>query len=126
MKKLVNQLIKFGFVGGVAFLIDYSVLFICTEYFGIYYFISSVISFSVSVIFNYIASVLWVFDVDKKKSQIKNFIIFIVLSLVGLGINQLIMYFGVEKLKIYYMMTKIVATAIVMVFNFITRKLFLE
>ncbi|WP_370760102.1 GtrA family protein [Faecalibacillus intestinalis] len=126
MKKLINQLLKFGLVGGIAFLIDYGLLFICTEWFGIYYFISSIISFSVSVIFNYIASVLWVFEVDQEKSKTKNFIIFITLSIVGLGINQIIMYYGVEVLNLYYMLIKLIATFIVMVFNFITRKMFLE
>lgn len=126
MRKLINQLLKFGLVGGIAFLIDYGLLFICTEWFGIYYFISSIISFSVSVIFNYIASVLWVFDVNQEKSKTKNFIIFIALSIVGLGINQIIMYYGVEVLNLYYMLIKLIATFIVMIFNFITRKMFLE
>lgn len=88
--------------------------------------VSSLISFSVSVIFNYIASVLWVFDVDKEKSKVRNFIYFIGLSIVGLGINELIMWGGVDKLHIYYMLVKLFATAVVMVFNFITRKMFLE
>lgn len=126
MKKLINQILKFGVVGGIAFIIDYFVLFICTEFFGIYYLISSLISFSVSTVFNYIASIKWVFDVNQKKSQKKNFILFIVFSVIGLGLNQLIMWFGVDMLHIYYMLVKIGATAIVMVFNFITRKMFLE
>lgn len=126
MKNLIKQLFRFGIVGGIAFLIDYSVLFICTEYLGIYYLISSFISFTVSTVFNYIASVRWVFDVDQKKSQRRNFALFIVFSVIGLGINQCIMWFGVEKLDLYYMLVKIGATAIVMVFNFVTRKMFLE
>ncbi|WP_173445773.1 GtrA family protein [Absicoccus porci] len=126
MKKLIKQLFRFGIVGGIAFLIDYSILFICTEYLGIYYLISSFISFTVSTVFNYIASVRWVFDVDQKKSQRRNFVLFIVFSVIGLGINQCIMWFGVEKLDLYYMLVKIGATAIVMVFNFVTRKMFLE
>ena len=126
MKKLINQILKFGVVGGIAFIIDYSVLFICTEFFGIYYLISSLISFSVSTVFNYIASIKWVFDVNQKKSHKINFILFIVFSVIGLGLNQLIMWFGVDTLHIYYMLVKIGATAIVMVFNFITRKMFLE
>ena len=126
MKNLIKQLFRFAIVGGIAFLIDYSVLFICTEYLGIYYLISSFISFTVSTVFNYIASVRWVFDVDQKKSQRRNFVLFIVFSVIGLGINQCIMWFGVEKLDLYYMLVKIGATAIVMVFNFVTRKMFLE
>ena len=126
MQKLFKQILRFGIVGGTAFIIDYALLYICTEYLGIYYFISSIISFSVSTIFNYIASIYWVFDVNKEKSQSRNFVLFVGLSIVGLGINQLIMGFGVEQLHVYYMIVKIGATAIVMVFNFITRKMFLE
>lgn len=126
MKKIINQLFKFGIVGGIAFVIDYGLLYLLTEKIGIYYLVSSLISFSVSVVFNYIASVLWVFDVDKEKSKVRNFIYFIGLSIVGLGINELIMWGGVDKLHIYYMLVKLFATAVVMVFNFITRKMFLE
>lgn len=126
MQKLIKQILRFGIVGGTAFIIDYALLYICTEYLGIYYFISSIISFSISTIFNYIASIYWVFDVNKEKSQSRNFVLFVGLSIVGLGINQLIMWFGVEQLHVYYMIVKIGATVIVMVFNFITRKMFLE
>ena len=125
MKKIINQLFKFGIVGGIAFVIDYGLLYLLTEKIGIYYLVSSLISFSVSVIFNYIASVLWVFDVDKEKSKVRNFIYFIGLSIVGLGINELIMWGGVDKLHIYYMLVKLFATAVVMVFNFIKSKMFL-
>ena len=86
---------------------------------------SSVISFSVSVIFNYILSTKWVFS-TKEKQTLKDFVIFVLLSVVGLGINQLIMYLGINKLNIYYMIVKLFATAIVMVYNFITRKLIIE
>lgn len=126
MKKLFQQLVKFGLVGGIAFLIDFFVLYFCTSVLGIYYLISSFISFTVSTVFNYIASVKWVFDVDKKKSQKKNFVIFIVFSVIGLLLNQLIMYVGVDLIGLYYLLVKIIATAIVMVFNFVTRKMFLE
>ncbi|WP_279161102.1 GtrA family protein [Thomasclavelia cocleata] len=126
MKKIINQILKFGLVGGIAFIIDYVFLYLFTEYFNIYYFISAILSFSISVIFNYIASIIWVFDVDGEKSKIKNFIVFIALSVAGLGINQVIMWYGVEVISLYYMYVKLIATIIVMIFNFITRKIFLE
>lgn len=126
MKKLFHQILKFGIVGIIAFLIDYGLLYVFTEWCGIYYLVSSTLSFSISVIFNYIASVIWVFDVNKKHSKVRNFILFVIFSVIGLGINQLIMWAGVEMLALHYMLVKIGATAIVMVWNFITRKKFLE
>ncbi len=124
-KKLIDQILKFGVVGGLAFLIDYGLLYVLTEFVGIHYLISSVISFTVSLIFNYILSIKWVFDVTKKQTA-KEITIFVILSVIGLGINQVVMYVGSDLLHIYYMLTKIVATAIVMVWNFVTRKIFIE
>ena len=124
--KLFGQILKFGLVGGIAFVIDYLTLAFCHEILKIDVLISAGIAFAISVIFNYILSVKWVFDVDKDKSKKKNFIIFIIFSIIGLGLTELIMWLGYDVLKIHYLIVKIFATAIVMVFNFITRKIFLE
>lgn len=125
-KKLLSQIIKFGFVGGTAFVIDAGLLFLLTEFCGIHYLISGTISFTASVIYNYILSVKWVFDAKKDANKTQEFIVFIVLSVIGLGINQLFMWLFVDMMHIYYMLSKIIATIIVMIYNFITRKLFLE
>lgn len=126
MNKLIQQIAKFGVIGIIAFAIDYGLLYVFTEWVGIHYLISSVLSFSISVIFNYVASVRWVFDVKTENSKTKNFVLFVVFSVIGLGINQPIMWLGVESLHWHYMLVKIFATAVVMVWNFITRKKMLE
>ena len=125
-EKLLIQIFKFGIVGGIAFIIDYLSLIICKEVFHLNILFSAAIAFTISVIYNYIASVKWVFDVNKEKNEKTNFIIFIVLSIVGLIITEIIMWLGSDVMGISYLIVKIVATAIVMVFNFITRKMFLE
>lgn len=125
MKRLFEQIIKFGLVGFLCFFIDYGIMVFLTEVFNVNYLISSGISFTISVIVNYVLSLTFVFD-TKKGNKIKEFVIFIVLSVVGLGINQVLMWFCVDVLGIFYMISKIGATAIVMVYNFITRKLILE
>ena len=124
--ELFNQIMKFGVVGGIAFIIDYICLIISKEIFELSVLLSAAIAFIISVIFNYILSIKWVFNVNKKIDQKKNFIIFIVLSIIGLILTEIIMWFGTDIIKISYLIVKIFATAIVMVFNFITRKMFLE
>lgn len=123
---LLCQILRFGFVGGSAFVIDYGVMILLTEVFGINYLISSTISFCVSVIYNYILSVKWVFNVTGERNQTQDLSVFMILSVIGLGINQLIMWVTVDCFDIHYMISKIGATAVVMVYNFITRKIFLE
>lgn len=126
MKKLIEQLFKFGIVGVICFFIDYGVLILLTEVFGINYLLSAGISFSVSVIVNYILSLTFVFETDKNNNKVKEFVIFVALSVVGLGINQVLMWLGVERLNIHYLISKIGATGVVMVYNFVSRKLILE
>lgn len=120
------QIIRFGMVGFLCFFIDYGVLLGLTELAGINYLVSSGISFTVSVVVNYLLSMKFVFESKKKDSRVKEFILFVILSVGGLGINQLVMWLSVEKLGILYQLAKIGATAIVMVYNFITRKVILE
>ena len=125
-RKLLIQIFKFGIVGGTAFIIDFAFLFIFREFCHFPVLVSNTLSFCISVIYNYIASVKWVFDVNKEKDAKKQFIVFIVFSVLGLILNNVIMWITVDFLNIYYLFAKIIATAIVMVFNFVTRKIFLE
>ncbi len=123
--KLFQQIFRFGIVGGTAFIIDYGIFALLNQILGIHYIIAGTISFSISVIYNYILSIKWVFDVTKKQTT-KDFIIFIVLSVIGLILNNIIMYISVDLMHIHELIAKIIATAIVMVYNFITRKIFIE
>ena len=124
--KLLMQIIKFIIVGGIATVIDYVIFLILHELLGINTIISNIISFTVSVIYNYIASVKWVFEVDESKDKKQQFIIFIVFSILGLLINTGIVYLCTDIIKLYSLIGKVIATSIVMIFNFITRKIFLE
>ena len=126
MKKLLAQFMKFGVVGVIAFVLDYGLLALLTELFGINYLVSATISFTASVVFNYVASMRYVFTHKEGMSRRREFVIFVVLSVIGLLINNGCMWAGVELLGVHYLLTKIVATAIVMIWNFVTRKIFLD
>lgn len=127
MKKLFTQLLKFGVVGVIATIIDFFFLFLFTDVFGMYYLLSAAISFALSTLFNYVASMRFVFNSKFSKAEkSKELILFVVLSVSGLLLNQFLLWFFVEKIALYYMAAKIVATFFVMTWNFISRKVWLE
>lgn len=126
MKKLIEQIMKFGVVGVICFVIDYGLMIYLTEVVGLDYLLSSGISFSVSVIVNYILSLKFVFETGHGWNKAVEFLVFLVLSVIGLGINQILMWICVDKIGIYYMISKVGVTGVVMVYNFVTRKLVLE
>ena len=126
MRKLIEQIMKFGVVGVIAFVIDFGVMVFLTEVFGIDPVISATVSFIISVVFNYAASMRYVFSHREGMSRTREFIIFVVLSAIGLGINDLLIWAGTDLATFDYRLVKIFATAVVMVWNFVTRKIFLE
>ena len=125
MKKLIIQLIKFGIVGVIATLIDLAVLMVLKEFMKVDVLVASAVAFSVSVIANYILSMLFVFK-SRGNSKVKEFIVFVALSIGGLLLNQFIMWIGTEIMTAYYLWVKAFALVFVPIYNFVTRKIFLE
>ena len=127
MKYLMMQLLKFGVVGVFATVIDFAILTGLTELFHVHYLTSAAVAFIAATVFNYIASMRYVFTsrfgANEKKRE---FVIFVFLSVIGLGLNQLLMWTFVDKLAVYYVFAKILATVIVMGWNFVSRKIWIE
>ena len=129
MRKLIEQFLKFGVVGTIAFCIDNGVLMLLSQAFGVDPVLSAAVSFCVSVVFNYMASMRYVFTHRADMSRSREFAVFIVLSAVGLVINEACMAAGVAVLGTSALMvtvTKLFATAVVMVWNFFSRKKWLD
>ena len=93
-EKLIKQILKFGVVGGLAFLIDFVVYTIVLSVldweYG--YLVAGFAGFTVSLIFNYLASMAFVFERKENADKRKEFVVFLLLSLVGMGINTLVLW----------------------------------
>jgi len=126
MMKLMKQILKFGIVGVCSTAIDMGLLYLFTEFFNIHYLVSAALSFSISLVFNYICSMAFVFARKEEASKGKEFILFVLLSVCGLLLNQFFLWLLVEQLSLHYMISKVFATGVVMVWNFVTRKIFIE
>ena len=117
------QLLRYTFVGGIAFVVDFTSLYLLTEFAGLHYLHSAAIAFILGLIINYILSILWVFKSRAVNKKIIEFTIFVIIGIVGLGLNIIIIWFFTERLSIdflYY--SKLISTVIVYFWNFLARK----
>ena len=119
-KERIEEVIRLLIVGGGCFLLEYILLYVLTEYMHIGYLVSSAIAFTVSLLVNYILCLLVVFNVKHQSSL--EIGLFIITSLIGLIINQGVMWFLVEIIAWWYMFAKVIASGIVMIWNYITKR----
>jgi len=138
---------KFGVVGVVCFLIDFAITMVVSTLLrnyagmetGMAALIAAFFGFTISVIINYILSMKFVFVRKEDMDRRKEFVIFTILSLIGLGIHEVIILVCIDVIYANWAWLnqllsptlataggKIFATGVVMVYNFITRKIFLE
>ncbi len=116
-----REIFRFIVGGAVTFPVDYGALYFLTEFMGVYYLISSALSFAASVIVNYLICALWVFEGATGTGR-KAKLIFAASSIVGLGINQLLMWVLVDRAGLYYMIAKIISTVSVMAWNYVMKR----
>ena len=115
---MIKKIINFGLVGVVATAIEYVLLIILKEIFKMDVLIASGIAFTISLLFNYILSIKYVFIDKKEMSKTK--------EMTGFFITALMMYTLVNMVNIYYLFAKVVSTGTVMIWNFVSRHMFLE
>lgn len=124
-KKLLMQIFKFIIVGGIATIIDWIIYYLLYNYLDFDPLVANILSYLLATIYNYFGSVKYVFKVNDKNMK-KTFTIFLILSLVGLLLSELLIYLMINIMLMNKMLSKIFATMLVMIFSFITRKYFLE
>ena len=116
------QFFRYIFVGGTAFAVDFFFLYFFSDICGIYYLISGVLSFVISVLVNYIMSTKWVFNPDNSDNKVLEFNLFLIISTVGLVFTEILLYLFTDVFGLYYLISKIIAAIIVLFWNFIARR----
>ncbi len=136
--KRLGEVIRFGISGGVCFLIELVALILLRDTVGLDTLIATPIAFLISVIVNYLMCIKWVFDGAGEQGN-KQKIGFLVTSVMGLLLNELLMWlfrvaFGEDTVVLtvfsfavtMYMVNKCLATIIVMVWNYFTKRWILK
>ena len=104
---------------------DFGSLYILTDIVKIHYLISAAIAFTLGLITNYSLSVVWVFSKRTLANKRLEFIVFSIIGLVGLGLNEIIIWFFTEWVHFHYLISKVFSTVVVFFWNFFARKKFL-
>lgn len=130
----INEFIRYLFVGGSAFILDTGV-FILTQRFVFYndgeigILIAAALGFMVGLIYNYILSIYFVFKkaCDRVKGkQGRSFFFFAIIGIVGLGLTEVGMHLGIKLFDLqYYLFIKIFVSAVVLLWNYTARKVFI-
>ena len=119
------QLFRYSLIGGLAFIFDFSALYVFHFMLGMNYLGSAALAFILGVATNYAISILWVFDKRAVKNQVIEFILFAMLGIIGLGITEMTLFLLTGCIGFHLMLSKAVATAITFGWNFGSRKLLL-
>ena len=116
------QLARFVIAGGITASLDFFTLYLLVHLKVMGYFYASAIGFLLGSSLNYLISIKWVFYSGKFKYRTNEYILFIILTSIGLLINQLVMYLAVSLINIFYLIAKLMALVIVTAYNFIFKK----
>jgi putative flippase GtrA len=131
LRPLFYEFFRYCLVGGAAFLVDAGTLtlfqeVVLPELGGCRLYIATAAGFIAGLIFNYIFSILFVFKNTKSKKAGRSmgaFAVFALIGAVGFGLTELGMYAGTALLGLHYLLVKIIVTAVVLLWNYVGRKI---
>jgi putative flippase GtrA len=121
-QKLTIQVFRYLIVSGVSLAVDTGILTALTELGGVNYLVSAVVGYLTGLVVNYFLSRIWVFHSSKLESKTAEFLIFAAIGLVGMGINELILWVWVSFLGLHYIYGRMVSAVIGYTWKYVARK----
>lgn len=118
-KDLIIKFIKFAIVGAIGTFINLGVLFLFADIFGVYYIISEVIAFYISVLNNYLLNKVWTFKEKIKERTLVKYIQYLIINILSLLINISVLYTLVEFFNVWYILAEFFAIICAFLVNFI-------
>lgn len=117
MGEILEKLIKFGVVGGSGLVVDFGLTFFFKERVGINKYIANALGFTLAATTNFYFNKRWTFE-DTSRDVLDQYSLFFAIALVGLGLNQLVLYALHHYVKTHFYVAKLIATALVVFWNF--------
>lgn len=119
------KIVKYIFAGGIAAAVDLAIFFIFANIMGLNYLVIGAIGFVIATFVNYIISIHVVFNSGVRFNKNLEITFVYIVSAVGLGIHQLVLFITVEVVVIHLMVSKITAMGTVFLWNFAMRNYFI-
>ncbi|MCM2339327.1 MAG: GtrA family protein [Burkholderiales bacterium] len=113
------QILRYIIAGSTATLANLETIYICVNYFHLWYLISAAIAFCVGVITSYVLQRFFTFEENPKTNTQKQFSHFFIFALVMLGLNTLLVYVFVDIINIWYLLSQALASLIIAFLNYI-------
>lgn len=114
---------KYYLVGASGIFVNLGILFVLTEFVGLWYLLSSTIAIYISITSNFLLNRTWTFsDTVIKQRGFLMYGKFIGVSLVGMGIQLGFNYVFVEKLFVYYLLAALMSIMIASSVNFVLNR----
>ena len=119
----IFKFLKFGVVGILCIAVDFLITWLCKEKLQFDKYISNSIGFIIAASSNYFFNRVWTFQ-STNNQIVKEYSSFLLISIFGLGLNNLIIYVVHEKMKFNFYLAKVIATGIVVLWNFFANYFF--
>jgi putative flippase GtrA len=117
------KLLKFGIVGFSGIFVDFGITYILKEKVKTNKYLANAIGFSIAATSNYILNRLWTFN-SQNPQIIVEYWHFLMVSMVGLGINSFILWLMITKYGRNFYLSKLIAIGITIIWNFGANVLF--
>lgn len=122
-KAILLKFIKFGVVGFSGMIVDFGVTFLCKEKLRIQKYVSNALGFTVAATTNWMLNRIWTFS-SNNPQILGEYVRFFGVSLIGLGINTLILWLLTDKIKWNFYISKVGAIGITTIWNFLANNYF--
>lgn len=122
-RELILKFLKFGMVGASGVIVDFGFTYLCKEILKLQKYLANAIGFTLAASSNYIFNRIWTFHSLNPEIGIE-YSKFLLISLIGLGINTLILWLLVSKYNKKFYVSKLFAIGIVTVWNFFINLIF--
>jgi putative flippase GtrA len=123
--KGIHEFIRYAVASAAALALDVGSLWLFVEMFHVPYLVSGAVAFLVGLTVIYILSVYWVFDARVLSSRRAEFMLFALIGVIGLLLNEFMLWLFTERFGLFYMFSKLASVIVVFSWNFGARKWFL-